>query len=58
MAAHTSPVYVEVLDRPLVTSADDVDVVEQLITGARAWVDGFAAVADPRDPRPDDSVLR
>ena len=46
MAAHTSPVYVEVQDRPLVPSGSDVDVVEQIIAGARAWVAELAAVAD------------
>ena len=49
MAAHTSPVYVEVLDRPLVPAPDDVGVVEQIITGARTWVAELAAVADPAD---------
>ena len=49
MAAHTSPIYIEVLDRPLVKSSVDIDVVEQIIGGARAWVAGFAAVHDPRE---------
>jgi len=49
MAAHTSPVYVEVVDRPLVPSAEDAQAVEQVITGARTWVAGLATVADPRD---------
>ena len=47
MAAHTSPVYVEVRDRPLVPSNEDARVVEQIITGARTWVAELAAVAEP-----------
>lgn len=49
MAAHTSPVYVEVDGRPLVPSADEAGAVEQVIAGARAWVTELAAVADPTD---------
>jgi len=49
MAAHTSPVYVEVLDRPLVPEAEDVAVVEQIISGARTWVAELAAVVDPAE---------
>jgi hypothetical protein len=47
MAAHTSPVYVDVAGRPLVGSAVEADVVEQLIDGARTWVAELAAVDDP-----------
>ncbi|MBF6605013.1 MAG: CehA/McbA family metallohydrolase [Chloroflexi bacterium] len=46
MAAHTSPVYVEVRDRPLVPSMEDAAGVEQIIIGARTWVAELAAVAD------------
>jgi len=46
MAAHTSPVYVDIVDRPLVRPAADVAVVEQVIEGTRTWVAGLAAVAD------------
>lgn len=49
MAAHTSPVYVEVDGRPLIPSTDEAGVVEQIIAGARAWVAELAAVADPTD---------
>jgi hypothetical protein len=49
MAAHTSPVYVEVQDRPLVAPPDDAEVVEQLIAGARAWVAELAAVDEPAE---------
>lgn len=49
MAAHTSPVYVEVAGRPLIPSADEAGVVEQVIEGAREWVAELAAVADPAD---------
>jgi len=47
MAAHTSPVYVEVAGRPLVAGAEEADVVEQLIDGARTWVAELAAVDEP-----------
>ncbi|MEO8228720.1 MAG: CehA/McbA family metallohydrolase [Chloroflexota bacterium] len=46
MAAHTSPVYVEVQDRPMIPQADDVEVVAQIIEGARTWVAELAAVAE------------
>ena len=49
MAAHTSPVYVEVDGRPLIPAADDIDVVEQVIAGARAWIADLAAVAKPEE---------
>ncbi|HSS35887.1 MAG TPA: CehA/McbA family metallohydrolase, partial [Patescibacteria group bacterium] len=49
MAAHTSPVYVEVRDRPLVPSAAEAEVVEQLIAGAQAWVAELAPIDDPAD---------
>jgi hypothetical protein len=47
MAAHTSPVYVEVDGRPFVPSAEEAGVVQQVIEGARTWVAELAAVADP-----------
>ena len=49
MAAHTSPVYVEVHGRPFVPSADEAAVVEQVIAGARTWVAELAAIDDPAD---------
>jgi hypothetical protein len=49
MAAHTSPVYVEVEDRPLIPSPDDAAVVEQIMAGARTWVAELAAVAEPAE---------
>jgi len=49
MAAHTSPVYVEVADRPLVAAPGDAEVVEQVIAGARTWVAELAAVDDPHE---------
>ena len=49
MAAHTSPVYVEVEDRPLAASPDEAEVVELVIAGARAWVAELAAVDDPAE---------
>jgi hypothetical protein len=47
MAAHTSPVYIDVDDRPLVPAAEDAAVVEQVILGARTWVAGLAAISAP-----------
>jgi hypothetical protein len=49
MAAHTSPVYVEVDGRRFVPSPEDAAVVEQVIEGARTWVAGLAAVAAPAE---------
>ena len=49
MAAHTSPVYVEVDGRPMVPAADDAAVVEQVMAGARAWIADLAAVAEPEE---------
>ena len=49
MAAHTSPVYVEVEGRPFVPSIEAAGVVEQIIEGARTWVSGLAAVAEPAE---------
>ena len=49
MAAHTSPVYVEVAGRPLVPTADDVAAVEQVMLGTRTWIAELAAVADPAE---------
>ncbi len=49
MAAHTSPVYIEVDGRPLVPQVDDVRAVEQVILGARTWLAGLAAVAEPAE---------
>ena len=51
MAAHTSPVYVEVAGRPLIPRLDDAAVVEQVILGARSWVADLAAIADPSERR-------
>src|SRR6185437_12815682 len=49
MAAHTSPVYVEVDGRPFVPKAEAGAVVERIIEGARTWVDELAAVAEPAE---------
>ncbi|HEV7809810.1 MAG TPA: CehA/McbA family metallohydrolase, partial [Candidatus Limnocylindrales bacterium] len=49
MAAHTSPVYVEVDDRPLRPTREDAAVVEQVMIGARTWVAELAAVAEPAE---------
>ncbi len=50
MAAHTSPVYVEVRDRPLF-SADDAGVILDIIDGTLRWVRDMAAVERPLDRR-------
>ena len=47
MAAHTSPVYLEVAGRPLVPAASDAAVIEQVILGARTWIAELAAIAGP-----------
>jgi hypothetical protein len=46
MAAHTSPVYVEVVDRPLFSTAD-AEAIVTLIDGTVRWLETMAAVADP-----------
>jgi len=49
MAAHTSPVYVEVDGAPLVPRAHESEAVEQVIQGARMWVAELASVDDPAE---------
>ena len=46
MAAHTSPVYVDVVDRPLF-STTDAEAIVTLIDGTARWLETMAAVADP-----------
>jgi hypothetical protein len=46
MASHTSPVYVEVMDRPLFVP-DDAAAILQVIDGTARWLETMAAVADP-----------
>lgn len=46
MAAHTSPVYVEVLDRPLF-APDDAAAILQLIDGTVLWLETMAIIGDP-----------
>jgi hypothetical protein len=46
MAAHTSPVYVEVVDRPLFVPADASAILE-VIEGTVRWLQTMAAVAEP-----------
>ena len=43
MGAHTSPVYMEVPDRPAL-AADDAAAIGTIIDGARAWIEGIATV--------------
>ncbi len=45
MAAHTSPVYVEVVDRPLFDPGDAAAIAE-VIEGTARWLETTAAVAD------------
>lgn len=46
MAAHTSPVYVEVADRPLFVR-EDADAILEVIDGTARWLATMATVADP-----------
>ena len=46
MAAHTSPVYVEVPDRPLFVP-DDAEAIATVVDGTARWLEVMAAVADP-----------
>jgi hypothetical protein len=48
MASHTSPVYVEVADHPLL-DVGDAEVILEVIDGTRRWVEGLAAVRNPAD---------
>lgn len=48
MASHTSPVYVEVKDRPLF-SVDEAGVILDVIDGTLRWVRDMAAVQRPID---------
>ncbi len=47
MAAHTSPVYVEVVDRPLFDPGDAAAIAE-VVDGTARWIETMAAVADER----------
>lgn len=46
MASHTSPVYVEVVDRPLF-AAEDARAILAVIDGTVRWLETMAAMADP-----------
>ena len=48
MASHTSPIYVEVQDRPLF-AVNDAEAILQVIDGTLRWVRTMAAVARPAD---------
>jgi hypothetical protein len=50
MAAHTSPVYVEVADHPLCI-ADEAGVALAVMDGTRRWLESMAAVERPADRR-------
>lgn len=50
MASHTSPVYVEVRDRPLF-AVSDAEAILEVIDGTRRWVESMAAVDRPEDRR-------
>jgi hypothetical protein len=45
MAAHTSPVYVEVEDRPLFVEEDATAILE-VIDGTVRWLEAMATVTD------------
>ena len=46
MAAHTSPVYVDVLDHPLLV-AGDAEAILAVIDGTGRWLETMAAIDDP-----------
>ena len=46
MAAHSSPLYVEVLDHPLLV-AEDAQAILAVIDGTVRWLETIAAVDDP-----------
>ncbi len=46
MAAHTSPVYVEVVDRPQFAD-DDARAILAVIDGTQRWLETLAAIDDP-----------
>jgi hypothetical protein len=46
MAAHTSPVYVEVVDQPLF-AVDDAHAIVAVIDGTVRWLETMATIADP-----------
>ncbi len=46
MAAHTSPVYVEVVDRPLFVR-DDAAAILAIIDGTVEWIERMATIGDP-----------
>jgi hypothetical protein len=46
MAAHTSPVYVEVVDRPLF-AVDDARAIVAVIDGTVRWLETMATIGDP-----------
>ena len=58
MAAHTSPVYVEVDGRPFVPKAEAGVVVERIIEGARTWIDELARGRRAGRARPDGRLPR
>ncbi len=46
MASHTSPVYVEVVDRPLF-AAEEAKAIATVIEGTVRWLETMATIADP-----------
>ena len=48
MAAHTSPVYVEVPDRP-VFALDDAAAIGEVIDGTARWLRTMATILDPAE---------
>ena len=46
MAAHTSPVYVEVADHPLFVT-EDAEAIATVVDGTVRWLETMAVVADP-----------
>jgi hypothetical protein len=46
MASHTSPVYVDVVDRPLF-APEDAEAIVAVIDGTVRWIETMAAIGDP-----------
>ena len=57
MAAHTSPVYVEVTDRPLFEPSD-ADAILTIIDGTRTWIETLATIRDQAERERQIAFLR
>ena len=57
MAAHTSPVYVDVADRPLFEPSD-ADAILTIIEGTRTWIETLATIRDQAERERQIAYLR